>query len=452
MSESPGYIPDLDKKALREYSKQKDVRRMEQYGSPGHTSRQYTAEWLQKQRQRRQEQDDYSQDIARHMERDLQVIEDYRQERLSLEQQEAQVRHLIKDHESSWVRRLTRRINHDYLTQQQETLEGIERKQAYASQMLEIKSRILESREYEQEFENIRRNKERLSQDAQAYLSTYYDQLQASWRYDERRRMDREALEDYKLEHGGVAEQLLDRGQYLVHAVKPKFDIGFGNNRAVNNQSDYVSRMAYMVAEQPTACTSSFGPSTTGESISLWDNFGVVLNGGVIEDAFAYDAATRADQNGNRVTAVGTIEQYNKNIQQAIAQGSRAKYNEIVTSSPESVAVFINGDQVKNLAINDDLTINGEVVLWQSHSNESRSDYSQITVADLAATATKLQLPMMLFQHGQGFLLSGEENGSFRVGESVSPEQLQHWQRNTDNDAEIADLARAAAYDVLAIL
>lgn len=347
--ESPQPKRQPDKETLREYSKAHDAEYLETYGMPSDRSRGAIVEAIQRQRQLIREDHQYDdqrlRQITHIIARNQQTIERQHQEALTFEQKVATLQQLVQDHETSLVKRIFDRFHPQELDNLKQDLAEAQPQLAKANAAYTDIKRTYDNSALEAEMANIRANRQSLNAKPLEYINKYYEQVANQWKFNQQNEAQRAELAVYKQEHGSAREQVLSKGHYLVHGVTYRFDKGFGNNRTINNQSDYKDRIAYALLHKPTLCASSFEPiSGNNETagIGLWSNFGVVLNSGTIEAADIRDSASAVDENGNRYYHVpDSVERYKESIASTLAAGSSPKYNEIVVSDPQSVAVFI---------------------------------------------------------------------------------------------------------------
>lgn len=448
--ESQHSIPKPSKNQLRQFSKEQDSLYQGVYAGP--VSRNDVAQRLQTMRRDRAQDRRREQSIQSQSQQDRDTLETIRNEKLAYEQQAAEISNLIQDHETSLVKRIMDKFRNFPIEEHRQALAESQKQASTLEHQAGIKQELYRTAYYHEELQRIKANQQSFYADSQAYLDQYYQQIALGWKVDQKKQYNRHQLEEYKQAHGSLESLVLANGHYIVHAVKPEFDIGFGNNQNINNQSSYQERIAYLLTQNPSICASTFRPGSGDSRIQLWDNFGLVLNSGTIEDAAAFDKGSQATQENRRTTSVGSVEEYQQRLSAALAQGSKQRYNEVIVSQTRVAATFVNLDQAPMVNLNQDQSIAMTDILWQRGLAE-RDNLRSITMQNIAETAQFFGLPMIVFKNGQAYeLLHDQEQATAWLGRPISPQELVDWSPPQIDNQAYHQMARNASTKPLPML
>src|SRR5690606_3180490 len=130
-------------------------------------------------------------------------------------------------------KRIMDRFRHFPLEQHQEYLAELQKQAKAVEHQANIKQSLYDTAYYHQELEQIKANRQSFHANSQAYLDQYYQQIALSWRVDQKARLDQTELEAYKHQYCDIQSQIIDKWHYIVHAIKPEYNIGFANNKNI---------------------------------------------------------------------------------------------------------------------------------------------------------------------------------------------------------------------------
>ncbi len=427
---------------LRQYSRDQDAEYEQSYVMPKEDSRQKIASFALSRRALARQDSERILQAQRTIVNEESRVQSLEEERSQTEEEYQitereiqQIGDFIQNQETNLAKKVMALIRPGKNNRRREELEGqmedlVQRRLSlnneilHYKQLIEIRLQVLsDQKEYLQQYET---NRSETYESGLKYIDDYYEKLRSQWHIDTRATQDLLELEDYKRGQGQVRDRILGEGHWLVHGVIPSHHIGFANNKLMSNQAGYDERMTYALTVKPTLCGSSFKDSSE-QPITLWNNFGLVMNQGMIEDALMVDAGSQVDDQGGRTRYARTIDGYESSLAASLDKGSIGRYNEIIVSNPESVACFINLDQVNHPNQDTKEALSIDTILW--NKGVRGEDYQQLTIGDIMDTTQVYGLPLILFEKGNGYLadISLRDLGQISKGRAVTPQEVAEW-------------------------
>lgn len=292
--------------------------------------------------------------------------------------------------------------------------------------------------------------KQSISERVKKLLTRFYEtqgeKLNEASRIEARRIQnikDKEELEIYIHEHGGVEELVREKNVYIVHATnldwtsKKSTEKGFVKD---NNLDLFEKRMDKVVADSTRA--SAVSSITPGDKAYTFDDIGIIVRSGTVSEAWSTDQATHKDKDGNLRTRASaysrssSIWSYRQSIEDAIASPAKKKeHNEFALEGQiEFAGMFLNFDwmgehfdQWSSSEFRSEKQMGNPFDGSVMHRREMSIPYSYIF-----AKAEGYGLPVFAFENGVAYkVILDKETGHISKGEEVSPVQM--LDRNRDS-------------------
>ncbi|MDP2334917.1 MAG: hypothetical protein Q8N05_00405, partial [Bacteroidota bacterium] len=175
--------------------------------------------------------------------------------------------------------------------------------------------------------------------DAKKMLADFYGKQEEAWQEYEQEKEIRD-----------VTNIMRDNDVVFIHSIKPDFVPG--DNSLLREGATWRSKLDIVLSMNPVLSTSTIKEGDTREK--MWGSMGVILKGGLVQRAFAHDAATIATGQKSRAVHDAPTKPIAEEIQQAL-QGS-AHYNEFVVAGGKVAGYYVCIDEERTVNRKDSVS------------------------------------------------------------------------------------------------
>lgn len=231
-------------------------------------------------------------------------------------------------------------------------------------------------------------------------------------------------LEQYRQEHGTIAEITKKYPGYIVHGINLLF--GGRNNPMLENAASWQDKLMVVMTERPPL-SASFVKEGNGPQ-QLWSPLGIVFKDGIVAEGRGGDALSEVVDTKTKTTTMSpkNIESYKEGLDRAINRdNSNGAYNEVITEFGATPgAIYLNLDQHGNTVFDEQGMAQKTPILYRDRGGNTQKRLDRIDYQDVFETAQFVGLPVVVMRNGILYESLYNPTEGLTIGKKLTPEDI----------------------------